>query len=51
VEQSGIEFKEKKIRIPKKEEVLGEVAHSCNPSYLGGGDQEDCGSEPAQEKT
>jgi hypothetical protein len=25
------------------------VAHAtCNPSYLGGGDQEDCGSRPAQ---
>jgi hypothetical protein len=23
------------------------VAHACNPSYLGGGDQEDCGSRPA----
>jgi hypothetical protein len=23
------------------------MAHSCNPSYLGGRDQEDCGSEPA----
>jgi hypothetical protein len=24
------------------------VAHSCNPSYSGGKDQEDCGSKPAQ---
>jgi hypothetical protein len=25
----------------------GTVAHTCNPSYLGGGDQEDQGSKPA----
>jgi hypothetical protein len=25
---------------PKKDSQLGEVAHSCNPSYLGGRDQE-----------
>jgi hypothetical protein len=24
------------------------VAHACNPSYLGGRDQEDCGSMSAQ---
>jgi hypothetical protein len=24
------------------------VAHTCNPSYLGGRDQEDFGSKPAQ---
>jgi hypothetical protein len=24
------------------------VAHTCNPSYSGGGDQEDCGSQPAR---
>jgi hypothetical protein len=24
------------------------VAHACNPSYLGGGDLEDCSSRPAQ---
>jgi hypothetical protein len=24
------------------------VAHSCNPSYSGGKDQEDCSSKPAQ---
>jgi hypothetical protein len=24
------------------------VAHTCNPSYSGGRDQEDCGSKPAQ---
>jgi hypothetical protein len=24
------------------------VAHSCNPSYPGSTDQEDCGSRPAQ---
>jgi hypothetical protein len=24
------------------------VAHACNPSYLGGRDQEDCSSKPAQ---
>jgi hypothetical protein len=24
------------------------VAHASNPSYLGGRDQEDCGSKPAQ---
>jgi hypothetical protein len=23
------------------------VAHTCNPSYSGGRDQEDCGSKPA----
>jgi hypothetical protein len=27
----------------------GAVAHTCNPSYPGGRDQEDCGSKPAQE--
>jgi hypothetical protein len=26
---------------------LGTVAHTCNPSYSGGRDQEDHGSEPA----
>jgi hypothetical protein len=26
---------------------LGKVAHACNPTYLGGKDQEDCNSEPA----
>jgi hypothetical protein len=31
---------------------LGKVAQSCNPSYyLGGGDQEDSGSRPAQAKS
>jgi hypothetical protein len=24
------------------------MAYTCNPSYLGGRDQEDCGSKPAQ---
>jgi hypothetical protein len=24
------------------------VAHTCNPSYSGDKDQEDCGSKPAQ---
>jgi hypothetical protein len=24
------------------------VTHTCNPSYSGGRDQEDCGSKPAQ---
>jgi hypothetical protein len=24
------------------------VPHACNPSYLGGKDQEDCGSKPAK---
>jgi hypothetical protein len=24
------------------------VAHACNPSYSGGGDQEDCGLKPVQ---
>jgi hypothetical protein len=24
------------------------VAHTCNPSYSGGKDQEDCGSKPGQ---
>jgi hypothetical protein len=24
------------------------VAHTCNPTYSGGRDQEDCGSKPAQ---
>jgi hypothetical protein len=28
----------------------GVVAHTCNPSYLGGRDQEDCGLRPAQAK-
>jgi hypothetical protein len=28
----------------------GMVAHACNSNYLGGGDQEDCSSKPAQEK-
>jgi hypothetical protein len=27
------------------------VAHACNPSYLGGRDQEDSGSKPALGKT
>jgi hypothetical protein len=26
----------------------GPVAHTCNPSYSGGRDEEDCGSKPAQ---
>jgi hypothetical protein len=26
------------------------VAHTCNPSYSGGRNQEDCGSKPAQGK-
>jgi hypothetical protein len=26
------------------------IAHTCNPSYSGGRDQEDCGSTPAQPK-
>jgi hypothetical protein len=26
----------------------GAMIHTCNPSYLGGGDQEDCKSMPAQ---
>jgi hypothetical protein len=26
------------------------VAHTCNPSYLGGRDQEDWGSKPAKAK-
>jgi hypothetical protein len=30
---------------------LGAVAHTCNPSYSGGGDQEDQGSRPAQAKS
>jgi hypothetical protein len=29
-------------------ETKGLVAHACNPSYLGGRDQEDCSSKPAQ---
>jgi hypothetical protein len=28
-----------------------QVAHVCNPSYLGGKDQEDCGLKPAQANT
>jgi hypothetical protein len=27
------------------------VAQACNPSYLGGRDQEDCSSNPAQENS
>jgi hypothetical protein len=32
-------------------ELLETVAHICDPSYSGGGDQEDYGSRPAQAKT
>jgi hypothetical protein len=38
--------KARKIR--KNEHRLILVAHTCNLSYLGGRDQEDCGSKPAQ---
>jgi hypothetical protein len=31
--------------------MQGTVAHACNPSYLGGRDQEDCGSKPARENS
>jgi hypothetical protein len=27
------------------------VAHTCNPNYSGGRDQEDCSSKPAQENS
>jgi hypothetical protein len=27
------------------------MAHACNPNYTGGGNQEDCGSGPAQAKS
>jgi hypothetical protein len=33
--------------VSKREERLGTVAHTCNPSYSGGRDQEDHGSKPA----
>jgi hypothetical protein len=33
-----------------KKQRLDTVAHACNPSYLGGRDQKDCGSRPAQAK-
>jgi hypothetical protein len=33
---------------PNPEHRPGVVAHACNPSYLGGRDQEDCGLKPAQ---
>jgi hypothetical protein len=35
----------------KKKNRLGTVAHTCNFSYLGGKDQEDCGSNPAWTKS
>jgi hypothetical protein len=34
----------------QKKEKLGAVAHTCNPSYLGGGDQQDCGLRPTWTK-
>jgi hypothetical protein len=32
----------------RKSQARGLVTHSCNPSYSGGRDQEDCGSKPAR---
>jgi hypothetical protein len=34
-----------------KSEKLGMMAYTCNLSYLGGRDQEDCSSKPAQAKS
>jgi hypothetical protein len=35
----------------RKEEGSGAVVHSCNPSYLGGGNQEDGSSRSALAKS
>jgi hypothetical protein len=44
---SGRSLKRKNIYIHIKwSECRALVAHTCNPSYLGGRDQEDCGSKP-----
>jgi hypothetical protein len=34
-------------RVPKTVYSQAPLAHACNPSYLGGRDQEDCSSKPA----
>jgi hypothetical protein len=34
----------------KQEKQPGPVAHTCNPSYSGGRDQEDCGSKPVPDQ-
>jgi hypothetical protein len=36
-----------KVRDEEGHGSWGSVAHTCNPSYSGGSDQEDCGSKPA----
>jgi hypothetical protein len=38
-------------RVKEKRDLswaLAPLAHTCNPGYLGGRDQEDCESKPAQ---
>jgi hypothetical protein len=37
--------------VSKNEKRLGLVIHTCNPSYLGGRDWEDCGLRPAWAKS
>jgi hypothetical protein len=38
----------KKRKKERKKETWAPVAHTWNPSYSGGRNQEDCSSEPAQ---
>jgi hypothetical protein len=51
--RTGVQNIQRPIKTEQQEnkETLGAVAYSCNPSYLGGGDQKDHNSRPAWVKS